>query len=405
MRHVTAPTGLNYPVVYRPWSAIAASCSVGLIMLLTAVMVLAPAAQAVTLSLPLVITGAAIAAAGVGFIYAGLATKVVLTADEIQAAGPLGDRRLARVDIRGYRVMRPSRGSPQLIMRTDGPVEKPFIVNAGILRDAACAPWFAGITDLQGEDEARQLAAIQASEALGATPQERVARAKVVRMATVGLMVAGGALLFVQAIRDDADPDVLLGFLAALPVAAAWAWYTRNMPPLSTRVTSVPNTPFSQWLALLALPAFGLLQMSFTVNLIGGQTVLLLIVAALCGLMAMSLLGKVTSTPVAGSGVIFLAAAGVTALYLYGAAVGMDAALDHAAPQLEPAQIVGKHRIGGRSTTYYLRLAASGGERDYAVRRGVYRQLEIGQTACIGAWPGALTMPWRRVIACPSTTG
>ena len=97
---------------------------------------------------------------------------------------------------------------------------------------------------------------------------------------------------------------------------------------------------------------------------------------------------------------LFLAVAyggGVTAM--------ADALLDRSAPHVFQSEVLQKRISGGRSTTWYVRLAPWGPRdqpAEVSVHSSFYSSVQPGQIVCVYLYPGALKIPWFEIAHCPT---
>jgi uncharacterized membrane protein len=93
----------------------------------------------------------------------------------------------------------------------------------------------------------------------------------------------------------------------------------------------------------------------------------------------------------------------ISLVYAYGAILEANALLDQSRPQVFETTIVGKHKSGGKTTTYYLRLKPWGPreeEDDVSVSSELYDATAPGQRVCVVFRKGALEIPWFVVSGC-----
>lgn len=328
-------------------------------------------------------------------------TRVVLTQDAIESYGPFGSRRMMRAEIDGYRTFQPSRARAYILLSSKNAQERPVRADAAILKNPRCASWFEQIADLKDRDKAEQQAQIDAAEILGSTPQERRAKAKIIQRVTLALGAVGFLLWGLTFFADNRNPWILAGLLALLPAVFGWLWFTGEMLFFAPGVAA-GNSIFARWTALIMLPAFAAVMMSWghVAEPQSFQSIVLGVVAAGAGLMAV--LSMVAKTEISKNFRPFLVSVAVSAVYLYGSFVSLNVALDRSRPTLLTARVAEMHVSSGRSTTYWTHLVfLSGTERNYAISRPLYRQLQVGKTACLGYWNGAFKVAWWDIVACP----
>jgi hypothetical protein len=90
-------------------------------------------------------------------------------------------------------------------------------------------------------------------------------------------------------------------------------------------------------------------------------------------------------------------------MYGYGVVMDADTLLDHAPATTFATSVVGEHEVHGRSTTYYLDLAAwgpFGGTNKLSVPHSEYMQAQIGGAVCLALHPGYLHAQWYTRIEC-----
>ena len=89
--------------------------------------------------------------------------------------------------------------------------------------------------------------------------------------------------------------------------------------------------------------------------------------------------------------------------YSVGLMAACDTLPDHAKPTDYAAQIIHKHSVSGKSTTYYLDFGPWGPfsrPNNVSVPYSVYQRATPGDIACFEVHPGALHASWFRRVAC-----
>ena len=90
-------------------------------------------------------------------------------------------------------------------------------------------------------------------------------------------------------------------------------------------------------------------------------------------------------------------------MYGYGFVTVADTLLDHAPATTFATSVVGEHEVHGKSTTYYLDLAAWGpfaGTNKLSVPHSEYLQAQIGEASLPGASSRLFHAPWYTRVEC-----
>ena len=89
--------------------------------------------------------------------------------------------------------------------------------------------------------------------------------------------------------------------------------------------------------------------------------------------------------------------------YSVGLIAACDTLPDHAKATDYATQVIHKHYVSGKSTTYYLDFGPWGpfsADNKVSVPSSVYEQTTPGDTVCFEVHPGALKAAWFERVAC-----
>jgi hypothetical protein len=252
--------------------------------------------------------------------------------------------------------------------------------------------------DLDAQEQQEAEAALLADETLGQSEAERRDQLSTARRTVRILTIAGGAAtawLFLQ--PEPYQWAILSGLIVPiLCLPALW------LHPKVLRVDEKKNSGYPSVALPLLLPTMALLLRSvFDHDLLSHDPVWPMVasVAGCFGLLLMMsnryFLLRKDSRWLAGSSIIFYAG-----LYGYSATTTYNFAFDDARPAIHEVKVMGKHKSGGKSTTYYLTVEAWGPKtelNDVTVSADYYEQVGAGKTVTILLMPGKLEMPWYTV--------
>jgi hypothetical protein len=338
---------------------------------------------------------------GLLFVASIFRTRIVLDADAIEISGLFGVQRMRRGDVVGYRIYRPGRSRPYIELRSRDPQAAKLGVDKAVMDDPRCKPWFAGMPDLAARDFADAQAAIDNDATLGATIEERRARAS--RIKTAYLWMFGLGFGFLGFVWFYDQPNLWFYGLLLIYVAACLG-LTFFGPPflLSARKPNTQDEPSRLGvLNMLWLPAGSCFWGLEFIHLTDANVWKPLLAGCVAAALVIFWLA-------AGGSRIFrnddwkvgLVAAAATALCFYSLVIGLNAVADRSKPAIDRARIIDMSVKQGRSTSYRLDLAFAHGKDRKLVPEVLYNQLKIGGSVCVATRPGLFHIAWYEVERC-----
>jgi len=326
--------------------------------------------------------------------------QVTLRADAIEVQNCFTSRTLPRAEIEGFRIL-PTQYVATMVLIPRESHQKKLKFSQMLRTDDAFKEWFAGLRNLDtaelAESKAQLEADLSAEPSAGPTTEvaaDRLAQAKkVANAATVAAFAA-----MVWGWFFPRPYPVVIAVLGALPlVAIVLLARSRGIYQIEGR----RNDAHPSLAVVFLLPTVTLaLRAIQDVQLLEWKPLLSRVI--LGALVLTAIIARSDRGLRVRYGVILLFFV-FSAVYAYGAIVQANALLDNSAPQTYEVVVTGKHVTTGRSTTYYLRLAAWGPQTDASdvtVGRRLYNVIEPGQTVCADLRAGALRIPWYTVFAC-----
>lgn len=335
---------------------------------------------------------------GAYLVLAMLKSRIILTADAIELHEPFTTKQLLRSQIAGWRVL-PTQYVSTLEFTPRDPHAKKLKLPLTIKLDAAFESWLSTLTNLDAQDLAASVAELETNQELGLTHEQRAER-----------------------LAEAANYAKYLNWLTW--AACAWGWFYPQPYLLVMLVLSA--LPLAA--IFLGLRAKGVYQFEGRRNdarpslalpvILPGATMALRALSDLSFLHWQQLLAPILVVSAALTALMasadprmvqkrwpLLATLFLSLFYGGGATAQANALLDHSAPQVFQTEVLHKRISTGRHTTWYLRLAPWGPQRETSevgVSRSFYSSVQPGQTVCVYFHPGALKIPWYAVAHCPT---
>lgn len=345
--------------------------------------------------LVLVSIGIAFLALGLYLVLDTIASRVTLTVDAMEIRDLLPPRRIRRDGIAGRRVLRTQHMNVLVLeprRRDRRRIKLPLILDL----DGAFVAWLDAIPDLDASEEARSEAEVLSAREPGRTEEEQLARiGRARRLARWGTVFATAAAVWGWFLPRPYP--LAMAVLAILPWGAVLAAArSRGIIALDERRNEArPNLAIP-----LMLPGIVLfLRALLDVRLVDGRSALAATAAASTVLTVAVLAADAGLRRRPWMILVLLLLLGG---WGYGAPVEANVLLDGSRAEVFEARVLGKHVSRGRGwTTYDLELGPWGPRRqpeDAAVPREVYDAVEPGDVVLVQAKPGALGMPWFKVV-------
>jgi hypothetical protein len=327
------------------------------------------------------------------FLLCLLKWATVLYPDRVEARGPLRIRSLPKIEIAGYRLVKPRNGLSYMKLIPKRADLKP--VSVYIFRqDAAFDRWFAGFPDLDAADLAEAEERLMAQVNLGATPFEREAR--LARLKTIARVFTVAACAVAGWVWLWPKPyGLALSLALAAPlIMLALVWWSKGLLSIITAKTDPrPNVGAAFLLGFL------LLQRAFDHPILDPTPAIIL--GLVVGLVLLSLIAwldpKARTSRALLGGVLFALAYGWSAVII------VDRLADSAPAKSFQTEVLEKWTSSGRSRSWNIKLAAWGPlttDTTMSIASDAYDRLAIGQTVCVGLHPGALGVRWYALTRC-----
>ncbi|HEY1589266.1 MAG TPA: hypothetical protein VGG00_05980, partial [Rhodanobacter sp.] len=214
--------------------------------------------QPVPMSWWLLLSGVALVLLGIYIAMSSTLSCLVLRADSIETRGAFGSRTLRRNEIAGRR-RQPTRGKPiQVVVPKNG---RPLRLDSGYPRDSVLDAWLDALPDLDLQERQASEAKLMADPALGANPEERLARLAKVRQLTKAASMLSLAVVMWGYVYPHPYPWVI-ALLALLPwCAVAMVGLSRGLICFDTMRNDVrPNVAVMLILPSLVLGVRALLD-------------------------------------------------------------------------------------------------------------------------------------------------
>lgn len=360
--------------------------------------------QSVSMGYPLFVAFLVPLALGVYILATTLTSKVILSQDVIETVGLLSTRRLMRHEIAGRRLIKTRNGTILKIVPQDD--TKPTLSLQGIEKDKMLDAWINMLPDLDAKDLQRSKQEVEQDLTLGNTKEERLAKLNGAKKLANALNIAGITIAMIGAVIP-LPPEAAVAILAALPLVAITL---RVRYPHLYKINNSKNSDVHPNLAMaLLVPGFGLLLNAcnhFPVLDWHTPAVMALLIA--CVLCAVVMFAEESK-----DNKIWLKASLIFVLFIpygYGVVMGANGIFDdHIDQTTYKVMVLNKHISHGSKsgTHYHLDLspwAEGRGPRNIEVSYRFYNQLRIGDFVCISVRPGALSMPWYRIMSCGFST-
>jgi len=334
------------------------------------------------------------AAIGAYLLVLALRSRLVMDGTRIEVRGASREQSADLSEVEGFRTISTRNGSFWKLQLKEGrgslTIQKWF--DCDDLR-----AWLQQLTDLDERDRKALLDQIEQNQELGATPEERLQALKQAKQWNIALWVVAIAAAIAALIPDTGWELPAVVVLAIVPAAAL---YLLNREPLLYAVGKSKRDPRNELSIALLASGIGLFLIGMRTDFVSWQPLLpKIVVAALAFLFCFYVFGR-KGPRMQGFHVLVILSA---VFYSFGLIAACDTLPDHAKSTDYAAQVVRKHYVSGRSTTYYLDFGPWGPFEDankVSVPYGVYRDARPGDTVCFEVHPGALKAAWFRRVGC-----
>lgn len=314
-----------------------------------------------------------------------LAAATALYPDRAERRGLFGARAMLKANIASVQTVRDRSGSViRLLLRSKQKGERNLSVYY-FQADHEFDAWFQGLPNAQEI----QRAELEANPALGATPEARKARLRVLTYLTGGLFaVAGFFAAWTLCYPQPYTPLIWIDTLLPLFGLAIVAWSGG-----AVAIAATSKAPQIMGCLLAASLALAVRTLDTPIGDPQYGWIPAVILGALLAFWTWR-----TTPELSGKAWGTVIAAILGTLYAAGAIFDFDRILDHAPPRLQPAVINERHINRGRPTEYVLHVQPNGSATaaaiEYRVSPRLYSLTQVGEPVMIASHPGAFGIPW-----------
>jgi hypothetical protein len=333
-------------------------------------------------------------ALGLYFLLSAFLSRLVVDDTHIQIRGLLGEKSVELASIKGYRTIESRNASFWKLELKDS---KKTVLIRKWFDCAQLREWMKRLTDLDEQGRQEVLSQIEQDQELGATPEERLKKLKTAKIWAVVLSVISIPAALVLFIGIDHWQLPCFIVLALVPAVAL---LLMNRQPLVFALGKPKRDPRADLSIALLVAGIGLffsgIQLNFVSIMALAPSFVAIAVAFALGFFVYGRKGPKTPGFVL---FVILFAAG----YGFGLVAICDTLFDHAQPSPYQVQIVNKHTVSGRSTSYYLDLAPWGPLHEVnklSVTHDIYDAADPGDVICLEEHPGALRAAWYEMVPC-----
>jgi hypothetical protein len=320
-----------------------------------------------------------------------LTMKLVVREQQVALSSVFGERSLRRQDITGRRKIN------NKYVRLDTREGRPLSVSLELFQQARAGTWLEDIPDQEELAQAAFLEQVKADTSLGVDVESRMQALKRSRMLAGAVQVAAVGIYFFARFTSGYE-----GWCMALLAAFPWlALALVAMNPKLLRLGFTKNDPRASVMLALMFPIVALFITSLDLDVFEKIAIwpwAVLPAMLLAG--TMLIVSRNEKDPygwrVAGAVIFACFYGGSSAL------VG-DVMLDTSPVTRFATTVVGHSVSRGKSTRYYLDLAAWGprnaGEH-LSVSKAAFDANPVGASVCMQMHPGALKLPWAAMGSC-----
>jgi hypothetical protein len=328
------------------------------------------------------------------FLAVALRARVIIDRDHIEVRGAWREQSAELSDIEGFRTFQTRNGSFWRLQLKQG---RGFVTVQKWFDCDDLRAWRQQLTDLDEQDRNALLEEIKQAQDLGATPEERLdalKQASHLNIASSAVAIAAAVVFFAY------QGPIRLAAAIILALVPAMVLYLMHKEPLLYTVGKPKRDPRTDMTVAILASGIGLMFGGIAMNFVSYRP--LLESGALIA--AVYIFAFFTYTQKAPRVLSFLTIMLIYGcMYGYGLVTVADTLLDHATATIFATSVIGEHEVHGKSTTYYLDLAAWGPfERTnkLSVRHSEYLRTQIGEAVCLALHPGFLHAAWYTRIEC-----
>ena len=331
---------------------------------------------------------------GAYLLALALRSRLIIDDSHVEVRGALREQSAELSEIEGYRTVNTRNGSFWRLQLKQGrgsiSIQKWF--DCDDLR-----AWRQQLTDLDEQDRNALLKEIKQNQDLGATPDERLNTLKQASHQNIALSAVAIATAVVFFFYQG---PVRLAAAIILALVPAMVLYLLHKEPLLYAVGKPKRDPRTDLTIAILASGIGLMFGGIVMNFVSYKPLLewgaLVAAAYVFAFAAYTRKGPRVQTFLL---IMFM----YGCMYAYGLVTVADTLLDRAPATTFATSVVGEHEVHGKSTTYFLDLAAWGPfERTnkLRVRRREYDQMQLGEAVCLALHPGYLHAQWYTRVEC-----
>ena len=331
---------------------------------------------------------------GAYLLALALRSRLIIDGAHIEVRGAFREQTAELSDVEGYRTISTRNGSFWRLQLKQGrgsiQIQKWF--DCDDLR-----AWRQQLTDLDEHDRNALLEEIKQAQDLGTTPDERLnalKQANHLNIALSAVAIAAAVVFFIH------QSPLRLAAAIVLALVPAMVLYLMHKDPLLYAVGKPKRDPRSDLSIAGLVSGIGLMFGGIAMHFVSYKP-LLLWGALIAAIYVFAFSAYTQRGPRVQGFVLIMLMYGC--MYGYGVVMDADTLLDHAPATTFATSVVGEHEVHGRSTTYYLDLAAWGpfdGTNKLSVPHSEYMQAQIGEAVCLALHPGYLHAAWYTRIEC-----
>ncbi len=345
-------------------------------------------------ALPVFMT-AAFFSFGIYLAVLAFRSRVIIDGNRIEIRGAFTDRFADLNEIEGYRTISSRNGKYTQFYLNNG--RRTLTLANHFDHDAAFDSWIRKVTDLDKRDRDRILEEISQQQALGSTPQDRLAalgQAKTYSVFALVIAVAAGIA------ANYGIPALFLPFSIALAMVPVTLAILLHRSPLLYTVFKRKDDPRAELLYALIASSFALLIRARGIHFVSLQSVSIIVALIALAYLA-AFYHSFFESPYPTRTFFALLLFGI--LYSYSAVVVADAVGDRSTSTRYVVSVVGKHYTTGRSRSFYLDLEPWGPmmqATSLGVSKTIYDKSSPGDQVCLELRPGRLNAAWYTHISC-----
>ena len=323
-----------------------------------------------------------------------LRSRLIIDNSHIEVRGVFREQSAELSDIEGYRTVNTRNGAFWRLQLKQG---RGFVTIQKWFDCDDLSAWRQQLTDLDEQDRNTLLEEIKNAQDLGATPDERLnalKQAKHLNIALSAVAIAAGVVFFFN------QGPVRLAAAIVLALVPAFVLYLMSKDPLLYAVGKPKRDPRTDLTIAITVSGIGLMMGGIATNFVSYKP-LLMWSALIAAAFFVAFVTYTQKGPRVQGFLLIILMYGC--MYGYGLVTVADTLLDSGPATTFATSVVGEHEVHGKSTTYYLDLAAWGPfdtTNKLSVRQDEYLHAQNGEAVCLALHPGYLHAQWYARVDC-----